>query len=61
LKIQSLLIILFLAFSVVAVNKYENRIFASANWVGAIPLEIEISSNRRSKPTNNYNSISREQ
>jgi hypothetical protein len=43
LKIQSLLIILLLAFSVVAVNKYENLIFASANWVGASYLNIEIS------------------
>jgi hypothetical protein len=43
LKIHSLLIILFLALSVVAVTTYENSIFASANWVGAIPLDIEIS------------------
>ena len=43
MKIQSLLIILFLALSVVAVTKYENSIFASANWEGASYLNIEIS------------------
>jgi len=43
LKIQSLLIILLLVLSVVGVTKYENSIFASANWVGASYLNIEIS------------------
>jgi hypothetical protein len=43
LKIHILLIILFLVLSVVAVNKFENSIFASANWVGASYLNIEIS------------------
>lgn len=43
LKIQALLIILFLVLSVVAVTKYEDLIFASANWEGASYLNIEIS------------------
>jgi len=43
LRIQALLIILFLVLSVVAVNKFENFIFASANWEGASYLNIEIS------------------
>ena len=43
MKIQSLLIILLLVLSVVAVTKYENSIFASANWVGPSYLNIEIS------------------
>ncbi len=38
-----MLIILFLALPVVAVGTYENSIFASANWVGASYLNIEIS------------------
>jgi hypothetical protein len=43
LKIQYLLIIFLLAFSVVAVTKHSNSIFASANWVGASYLNLEIS------------------
>ncbi len=43
LKIQALIIIIFLALSVVAVSKYGNFIFASANWQGASYLNIEIS------------------
>lgn len=43
LKIQALLIILFLVLSVVAVSKYGYFIFASANWEGASYLNIEIS------------------
>lgn len=43
LRIQALLIILFLVLSVVAVNKFDNFFFASANWEGASYLNIEIS------------------
>jgi len=43
LKLRSLFIILLLVLSVVAVTKFENSIFSSANWEGASYLNIEIS------------------
>jgi hypothetical protein len=43
LKRESLAVTLFIALSVVALSQSVDSFFASANWVGAMPLEIEIS------------------
>ena len=43
MKLELLAVTLFFAISVAAINPFENSFLASANWVGAIPHEIEIS------------------